>query len=110
MPACPGKIGLQIGQMFSDRLFRKALVLYRFEQEEENSLEEQIMSRICKEIALEWKDPLLSSPKNLEEVQGSEWYEAFKDQVLQMVRSGDSYEISEKYPACEVLLYTLNLN
>ena len=80
----------------------------RFEAGGETGLDGHIMMQACEEIASGWgEEPLVFSPPMNEALTGQIWYDAFKNNALNLMAQYTEMELAERCPGSYLLLRML---
>ena len=80
----------------------------RFEAGGETGLDGHIMMQACEEIATDWgEEPLVFSPPMNEGLTGQIWYDAFKNNALNLMAQHTEMELAERCPGSYLLLRML---
>ena len=80
----------------------------RFEAGGETGLDGHIMMQACEEIASGWgEEPLVFSPPMNEGLTGQIWYDAFKNNALNLMAQYTETELAERCPGSYLLLRML---
>ena len=80
----------------------------RFEAGGETGLDGHIMMQACEEIASDWgEEPLVFSPPMNEALTGQIWYDAFKNNALNLMEQYTETELAERCPGSYLLLRML---
>ena len=76
----------------------------RFEEGNETGLDGHIMMQACEDIAASWGEALLT---DYVVITGQAWYDAFKNNALNLMEQYSEMELAERYPTSYLLLSML---